>query len=422
MAAPEAHALLGASSAHRWLSCTPSARLEEAQGEPDRGSDFAAEGTAAHEYAEILLSNRLGKESNRSFAGRMRKVKVGRWWGPEMEEAVGDYASFVLEAVEGLKSQGLEPYVDLEQRVDYSRFVPEGFGTADVVIIADGVLWVIDLKYGKGVPVSAEGNPQLRLYGLGAALKYEMLFDFEAVRMTIMQPRLGSVSTDELDYVDLLEWAHETVAPAAELAYAGGGEFRPSEGACRWCRAKATCRARADAALAQVVRDFDEGGADAGPGGCSAACPPTPEDLRERAPLPEMMTVDEVASLLPVLPLVQAWAKDVEDWALEQARDHGVRFEGYKLVEGRSVRRIADPGLAAEALDRAGYDSADTFKEPELKPIGQLEKLLGKKGFEELLGAYVDKPAGKPALVPESDKRPEIGSTEGARADFGEAA
>lgn len=408
--APQAHALLGASSAHRWLTCTPSARLEEAQGEPDRGSVFADEGTAAHEYAELLLSKRLGRINNRFFANRMKKVKAGEFWGPEMEEAIEDYANYVMETAEGYLEADSKIYVDLEQRVDYSDYVPEGFGTADVVIITDGLLHVIDLKYGKGVPVSAVDNPQLRLYALGAAIKYRSLFDFDRVAMTIMQPRLGSASIDEMTLEDLMAWAEDTVRPAAELAYAGGGEFHPSESACRWCRAKAVCRARADEAIASAVADF------------TAAEPPTPEDVSACAPVPEMLTTDEVAALLPVLPRIQAWAKDVEDWALEQARDHGVRFSGYKLVEGRSVRKIVNPNGAMIALEDAGYEDADVLKPSEPKPIGQLEKLLGKAKFEEILGEYVDKPAGKPALVPVSDKRPELGSTESACADFEDAA
>ncbi len=419
--APQAHALLGASSAHRWLTCTPSARLEEAQGEPDRGSVYADEGTAAHEYAEILLSHRLNKINNRSFSGRMKKVKAGQFWGPEMEEAINDYADYVLETVEGCRMLDPEVYVDLEQRVDYSAYVPEGFGTADVCVIADGTLHVIDLKYGKGVAVSAVDNPQLRLYALGAALKYRVLFDFKDVAMTIMQPRLGSVSTDALTLDELLMWAETVAKPAVELAYEGKGELHPSESACRWCRAKATCRARADEAIAQACTEFDDG-----PGFAEArfdaANPPTPEDVTDHAPLPELLTAEEVAAILPALPRIQAWAKDMEDWALEQARDHGVRFPGYKLVEGRSVRKIVDAEGADMALEQAGYDAEDVYKTPELKPIGQLEKLLGKKRFEEVLGEYVEKPAGKPTLVPEDDKRPEISSTESAIADFEDAA
>lgn len=434
-----AHALLGASSAHRWITCPPSARLEEAQGASDNESPYAAEGTAAHEYAEIELSHRLGKINNRSYSGRMKKVKAGPWWGTEMEEAVGDYANRICEYAEGYRRAGAEPFVDLEQRMDFTKWVPEGFGTADVVILAGNVLHVIDLKYGKGVPVSAEENPQLRLYALGAIEKYRILFDFDIVSMTIIQPRLGAASTDTMTLAELEAWAETVVRPAAELAYLGHGEPCPSESACRWCRAKATCRARADAMIATAISEFDD---DIGfsQARFDAANPPSAEDVEAHAKLggivgfgldPScaptfggekelMLTIDEIAALLPALPAIEAWAKDVQDWALEQARDHNVRFPGYKLVEGRSIRRITDAEAAAQALENAGYEPDQFYKPAELMAIGGLEKLLGKKGFADLLGGFVDKPAGKPALVPTSDKRPELGSAQGAISDFEE--
>ena len=404
------HALLGASSAHRWLECTPSARLEQEAGMPDAGSPYAAEGTAAHEYAELELSYRLGEINRRSYAGRLKKHKAGEWWGPEMEEAVDGYASFVVELAEELRAEGKTPYVYLEQRVDYSEYVPGGFGTADAVVLSDGEIHVIDLKYGKGVPVSAEGNPQLRLYALGAALAYMELFDFDAVRMTIVQPRLGSVSSDSMSLAELIGWAEGYVRPRALMADAGEGDLRPSEGACRFCRAKAVCRARADMALAEAVGDF------------TAAEPPEPGEVEDLVPQPDLLTVEEVARLVPILPAIEAWAKDVQEWALGQARDHGTRFPGYKLVEGRSNRKVVQPGAAMDALALEGFAASDYQKPAELVPIGKLEKLLGKARFAEVLGAYVDKPAGKPVLVPDSDKRPEINSTEAAAADFAEEA
>lgn len=404
-----AHALLGASSAHRWLECTPSARLEESLNLPDEGSPYAAEGTAAHEYAELELSYRLGEINRRSYAGRLRKHKATEWWGPEMEEAVGDYASFVVELAEELRAEGKTPYVYLEQRVDYSGFVPGGFGTADAVILSDGEIHVIDLKYGKGVPVSAEGNPQLRLYALGAALAYMDLFDFDTVHMTIVQPRLGSVSSDSASLDGLLDWAESYVKPRAAMADAGEGELRPSEGACRWCKAKAVCRARAEESLKAACEDFS-----------LDSLPESPDEADLSLPPPELLTGEEIAELLPVLPAIEAWARDVQGWALAEARDRGARFPGYKLVEGRSNRRIVQPGAAMDALAMEGYAASDYQKPAELAPIGRLEKLLGKARFAEVLGAYVDKPAGKPVLVPESDKRPEIDPAESAAADFAE--
>lgn len=303
---------------------------------------------------------------------------------------------------------GTKPSKLMEYAARSEDPLPGGFGTADAVILSDGEIHVIDLKYGKGVAVPAEGNPQLRLYALGAALAYMELFDFGLVRMTIVQPRLGSVSSDSMSLADLLGWAEGYVKPRALMADAGEGELRPSEGACRWCKAKAVCRARAEASLKAACEDF------------SLDSLPDPEEVEASVPLPDLLEVEEVAALLPILPAIEAWAKDVQDWALAQARDHGVRFEGYKLVEGRSNRKIVQPGAAMDALALAGYAPADYQKPAELAPIGKLEKLLGKARFAEVLGAYVDKPAGKPALVPESDKRPEISSAESAAADFAE--
>lgn len=420
--APAAHALLGASSAHRWLTCPPSARLEEEVGAPDKGSVYAEEGTIAHEYAEIELSNRVGAINNRSKANRLKKIKSSEFWCAEMQYSIGDYCDYVMETCETLEAQGNAPYVELEQRVDYSTYVPEGFGTADVVIIAGSTLHVIDLKYGKGVPVSAKDNPQLRLYALGAFLKYGMLFDIDSVKMTINQPRLQSVSTDEISADDLLIWAQDIVKPAAELAYKGEGEFCPSEEACRWCRAKAVCRARADEAIATAMLDFAMPAEDGTLPQCDAANPPSVEEFSSYSSAPEALTIDEISRLLPILPRIEAWAKDVQDWALEQARDHGVRFAGYKLVEGRSTRKITDEEGAIAALEQAGYEDTDYLKPKALNAIGGLEKLLGKARFEEILGEFVTKPAGKPTLVSDDDKRPEIGSAESAVADFTEAA
>ncbi|MEG0991505.1 MAG: DUF2800 domain-containing protein [Gordonibacter sp.] len=401
-----AHALLGASSAHRWLVCTPSARLEESLGIPDTGSPYAAEGTAAHKYAELELRYRLGEITKRSYAGRLKAHKATEWWGPEMEECIGDYATQIVETVEELRREGKSPTVELEQQVDYSEYVPDGFGTADVVVLSEGELHVIDLKYGKGVPVSAEDNSQLRLYALGAALKYQIIYGFDFVRMTIVQPRLGSTSTDCLSYADLIDWAETYVEPRARAADEGRGEYCPGEKQCRWCKAKAICRARADANLTAACEDFALGAL------------PEADEVQMSLALPELITLDEVAELLPVLPRIEAWAKDVQEWALSQARDHNIRFTGYKLVEGRSNRKISDADAAASALKTLGCDPVTYYEPPKLKTLTALEKTLTKPVVADVLGDLIIKPAGKPALVPEGDKRPEINSIESAKADF----
>ncbi len=408
MTGPSAHALLGASSAHRWLACPPSARLEAEHGEPDRGSEYAAQGTEAHALAELELGYRLGLLTKRQYTARMRKRRASPYHDDEMVEAVGDYASYV----EGLRDAaaeetGEEPYVALEQRVDFSAYVPEGFGTADAVVIAGRDLHVVDLKYGKGVPVAAEGNPQLRLYALGAALLYASLYDVERVHMTIVQPRLNSVSTDGLALGELMRWAEETVAPAARAAWAGEGGYAPSEEACRWCRARSVCRARADAALAVASAEF------------SAADPPAPDELEAALAAPETLSDDETARLLGLVGLLEGWCKSVREHALARA-EAGARYKGWKLVEGRATRRISDHEAAIERLEGAGVPAEGYLKPYELLGITALTKSLGSKRFSELLGDLVVKPAGKPVLVLESDKRPEIGSAESAAADFGE--
>lgn len=399
MSTPTQHAMLGASSAHRWLACPPSARLEA--GMPDEGSQFAAQGTEAHALAELELSRRLGKISQQQHAARMRARKRSPWHDVEMEEAVGRYVDAVMAIVDDARDDagGRDPFADLEQRVDFSRWVPGGFGTADVVVIADNRIHVVDLKYGKGVPVEAEGNPQLRLYALGAVEKYAPLASFDRVAMTIVQPRLQSQTTDEMTIDDLLAWADDVVVPAARLASEGAGEFAPSGETCRWCRARAVCRARAEAALATARVDFDDG--------------MTGDSL----PRADTLSDDDIARILPLLGEVQAWARDLQDHALALALG-GDRIPGYKLVEGRSTRTINDPERAMELLDAAGVAADDYLKPYQLRGITDLTRLLGRKRFDAILGDLVVKPAGKPVLVPEDDKRPEIGGAESAGRDF----
>ena len=387
---PTAHAFLSASGSHRWLTCTPSAQLEADI--PETHSDFAAEGTTAHELAEVELSLLLKKITKTAYNKRVAAIKKSEYYSPEMMQYVGEYTEQIRELSAALEAAGLHPYIDLEQRVDFSDIVPGGFGTADVVLIAGESLHVIDLKYGKGVPVSAERNPQLMLYAWGALRKYYMLFNVAEVEMTIIQPRLNSTSSFAMGYKELEAWAHGHVAPRAKLADAGEGDFCPSDDACRFCRAKAVCRARSEENLAIARDDFA---------------------------LPPLLSVDEVAELLPGLAALEKWAADLQEWALVQARDHEVKFVGYKLVEGRSNRKISNVAKAEATLKEAGYAMREYIKPTELKGITELTKLLGKPKFGELLGDLVVKPAGKPVLVPESDKRPALSSAARAAEDFG---
>lgn len=386
------HALLSASGSARWMACTPSARLEEQF--PNTTSEYAEEGSFAHALADLKLSRAIANTIKPSaYKKRLAEMQKDPMYSPATEEYIDQYVAQVSEIFMAAKKECKDTLVLLEQRLDFSEWVPGGFGTGDVVIISDGTLEVIDLKYGKGVPISAENNSQTRLYGLGAINTFNMLYEFDLVRMTIIQPRLDNTSTEEITVDDLMYWATNTVMGAAEKAYKGVGQFNAGDH-CRFCRAKATCRARAEANLELAKLDFQE---------------------------PLLLTDEEIAEVLAKVSQLKAWASDVETYALEQARDHGIKYPGWKLVEGRSNRKYADDIAVGQVLTAAGYEEEQIHKEPELLGITAMEKLLGKKKFEELLKELVIKPAGKPTLVPENDKRPEINSLQSAIDDFSEA-
>jgi hypothetical protein len=295
--------------------------------------------------------------------------------------------SFVQGRIKEARKRDKSSIVMLEQRLDFSEWVPEGFGTGDVVIVSGGTLEVIDLKFGKGVQVDAKDNSQLRLYALGAWNEYEMLFDIENVRMTIVQPRLNHISTDEMKLTDLVEWADTYVKPRADMAMNGEGEYVPGAH-CRFCKARFTCRARAKEA---IEADFKE---------------------------PALLDDSEIAELLNKVEQIEKWAKDIQEYARSKA-EQGTKFTGWKLVEGRSVRKYSNPEEVANRLFAEGYGESDLY-ERELKGITALEKSLGKKRFNELVADLIVKPAGKPSLVPEDDKRPEYNSLAAAQADFSE--
>lgn len=384
--AARAHAKLSASGSKRWLTCTPSAQLESQF--PDTTSTFAEEGTWAHEYSELLLTNYLFKMDEKLFIRRLDTIMSETFATEENYDAVELYARFVQRKIREIRESHPDALVMLEQRVDFSDWVPDGFGTGDVVIVADGTLDVIDLKFGKGVQVGAENNTQLMLYALGAWNEYRYLYDIENIRMTIMQPRLKHISVAEISVDALLDWARNTVAPRAQMAHRGEGDF-VSGSHCRFCKARFQCRARAEQALDDVKDEFKD---------------------------PELLTDSEIAELLGRLDEIQKWASDIQDYARSKA-EQGVKFHGWKLVEGRSVRKYSDPEQVAHRLFAEGY-GADDIYERELKGITSLEKTLGKKRFAELVADLISKPPGKPTLVPESDKRPEFNSLEKAKEDF----
>ena len=386
-----AHAILSPSGAHRWMHCPPSAQLEKRF--PDERSDYAAEGTFAHRVADLRLSRAIANTLKPSiYKKQLAELKKDSWYSTALEEYVEAYVAQVTEIFLTAKKQCKDTLVLLEQRLDFSEWVPGGFGTGDVVIISDDTLEVIDLKYGKGVPVSAEDNPQTRLYGLGAIRTYQMLYDFSKVRMTIIQPRLDSISTEELTVNELLVWAYGEVKPKAALANAGEGEFCAGDH-CRFCRARATCRARAEHNMELAKYDFQDA---------------------------FLLTPSEIAEILGKAEELVRWASDVKEHALDQAINHGEKFPGWKLVEGKSNRKYSDEEAVAQTLIKADYKEDAIYKPKELLGITALEKEVGKKKFSQLLGELIIKPSGKPTLVPESDKRPEINSTDAAKADFSE--
>lgn len=381
------HAILSASGAYRWLACPPSARLEEQFEETI--SAYAEEGTLAHGIAEQKLRFLLKQISAQDYAQALQIFEKNEFYSASMLDHIETYASIVLEKINEARARSKDALVFLEQRLDFSDWVPEGFGTGDVVIISDGVLEIIDLKYGKGVPVSAEDNAQMRLYALGALATFDSLYDIKTVRMTIVQPRLDSVSTDGITAEMLYWWADTELIKRAQLAWEGKGEFQAGEH-CRFCRARFNCRARAEANLELAKMEFKK---------------------------PELLTDEEIGEVLKQADELKAWASDVFGYALEQARDHGKKYKGWKLVEGRSIRQYADEDAVAKKLTEAGYKENQIFQK-KLFGITAMEKLLGKTKFGELLKGLVVKPAGKPTLVPESDKRPELNSTAAAVADF----
>lgn len=375
---PEVHALLSASGAHRWMECTPSAILE--QNFENKSSVFAEEGTLAHHVAELKLRKFNGEITTKEYNKRFKEI--AHRVDAEMDNATNVYVDVVAERLAEMKSKSPDAMLIVEQRLDFSNVVPHGFGTGDAVIVSDYSIEVIDLKYGKGIPVSAIGNPQTRLYALGAWNMLGSIYDPTMMHSTIVQPRLDSISTEELTVEELLEWAEKEVRPRAKLAIDGKGVFKSGEH-CRFCRAAATCRARADEALQVLQHEFNT--------------PPT-------------ITDEEVEKILPLLDKLVSWAKDIQEYAFNLAMT-GKKWSGYKLVEGRSNRKFSDEAVVAGKLKDAGI-ADDVIYTKSLATITALEKALGKKPFAEILSDCIIKPPGEPTLVEETDRREEISIAE----------
>ena len=374
------HAYLSASASHRWLACPPSAKL--CANILDQASEYAQQGTDCHELCAYLVEKALGRDV-------IDPTENLTYYDAEMQNCAEEYRNYVLEQIEAAKEFCKDPQVMIEQRLDFSRWVENGFGTGDCVIVADEVLQIIDYKHGLGILVSAGddehgGNSQMMCYALGALEVFGDIYDINQIKMTIFQPRRDNISTYTISKEDLLKWADEILAPTAQLAYVGKGEFNAGDH-CTFCKVKATCRKRAEYNLELAKYDFE---------------------------MPATLDDTEIAAILEKVDEMISWGNDIKDYALQQAQS-GVHFEGWKIVEGRSNRKYTDDNAVADTVKDAGFDPY----EKKLLGITAMSTLLGKKKFEELLGGLIYKPPGKPTLVPESDKRPAMNT---AKDDFKE--
>lgn len=381
-----AHALLAPSSAKRWMTCTPSARLEATM--PEKDTAYTREGTIAHAMAESILRDLLAQgqdtvptsyeyfTSNNAIEEQCSACQLEGLDWKEMAETVYDnYVRPVYEAYLGAKLEDPDAELLIEARLKLSEFIPEGFGSSDAVLIYGSTLEVFDLKYGKGVKVEAENNAQMMCYALGAYCGPGETYDIDTVRMTIIQPRLHHESSCSIHAVDLMFWAQQVLKPAARMAFKGEGEQTPGDH-CRFCKVAAQCKALAAYTLGVTQQQTEPG----------------------------LMTLKEIAELLPHFATIKSWISSVEDYALEAALE-GDEIPGYKIVEGRSVRKISDNSQAIQRLAASGWEPSDYLRPAELKTITDLEKMLTKKGFKTLLGDLVIKPEGKPTLVEEADPR-----------------
>lgn len=375
---PEQHAVLSASSSKMWMSCPPSAQLNAAAN--DAPSEYAKQGTAAHLWAETKVKRILGQNIKDPTDG-------AEYYDAEMAECTDSYAQYVSEQIEKAKQRCSDPIVLVEQRVDFSRWVPDAYGTADLVIVSDDVLSITDLKYGVGVPVDAENNSQMMCYALGALELFDGIYDIGNISMTIFQPRRENISVYEISKAELLEWADTKLAPAADLASKGEGEFRAGEH-CRFCKVKATCRKRAEYNLELAQYDFK---------------------------MPDILEDAEIEMILSKVDDLVSWTSDIKEYALMQAVN-GKQWNDWKVVEGRSNRKYTDEVLVAATVKNAGFDPY----EHKILGITAMTKLLGKNKFEDLLGGFIEKPKGKPTLVPMSDKRPALSKAADAADDFKE--
>ena len=363
------HALLSPSSSHRWLNCTPSALLESEL--PGRSSSAAEEGTVAHAFCEHKLKKALRRRSKRP---------VSDYDSDEMQEYTDSYVDYVLEQLEVAKQACKDPMVLIEQKVDFSEYVPDGYGTADCIIVSDDTMQIIDFKYGLGVLVDAEQNTQLMCYSIGVLNIFDSLYDIKQVTMHIFQPRRENVQNWTILVDELKAWAENELKPKAQMALNGEGEYNPGEW-CQFCKVAVRCRARAEEKLRLAQQEFK---------------------------MPPLLTDSEIEEVLTILPDLTKWADGILAYATDAAVNHGKEWNGFKVVEGRSVRKYKDEDKVAQAAKDHGY--TDIYRQS-LITMTEMQKLMGKKNFEVILGDLIVKPKGKPTLLPVTDKRPAIDVT-----------
>lgn len=389
------HALLSASASHKWLHCTPSALLEDSL--PDNTSEAAEKGTLAHAICELKLTKIFIDKNmtTRTYNSRMKKLSKNPLYEPEMERNTEAYVDVIKQIAFGFPA---EPMVAVEKRVDYSKWAPEGFGTSDCILIQGSEMHVVDYKNGKGVPVSAEDNPQMKLYALGALEAYGFIYPIEKIVCHIVQPNLDNFSSWETTKDALLAWGEEVVKPQAEKAFKGEGEFCQGEWCDKgFCRARSTCRKRMEEnmdLMSDAVNPIDG-----------------------KAKYPPLISDEEVGRVLKKARFLASWVKKLEEYALKTLVAGGT-IEGWKLIEGRSNRVITNVDAAFDKLMESGYEEALLYEKKPLT-LTNLEKLVDKEDFKTCVGPYIDKPQGKPTLVPEDDKRPAMKLKTDAEEAFG---
>lgn len=386
------HALLSASGASRWINCTPSAKLEDEYGER-KTSVYAQEGTLAHELAELYIRHDvLHNIEEPDFERRLEEIMSDEMFSEEMLDVILTYTDYCAAQLNVAKTNSPYAIMEIEQKLDLTKFVPESFGTADCIIANDGTLEIIDLKYGKGVPVYADWNKQLMLYGLGALQEYSTMFDITNVRLTIVQPRIDNISSWEISFDELNNWAENELKPKAQLAFSGKGELNAGDW-CKFCAVRNQCRKLYEQQIEIAKHEFAD---------------------------PALLTDDEIADIVRRTPKLIDWANSVAEYAQEKAINENKQWPGLKLVEGISRRKWIDEDQASDTIfARCPELSEDEIFNMKLKPITAIEKIIGKKRFAEILGDVVVKPQGKPTLVPSEDKRPAMGYTQ-AQLDFAE--